>query len=76
MNGSVANIPESIVRRSAQRLRARANSALSLILEVLREIFDEAAYERFLRRHSLPNSRGAYAHFVEEQDVGRKPRCC
>ena len=44
--------------------------------EILREIFDEAAYARFLARHQLANSPAAYAHFMEERDPARKPRCC
>jgi hypothetical protein len=44
--------------------------------EILREIFDEAAYARFLARHQLTNSPAAYAHFMEERDPARKPRCC
>jgi hypothetical protein len=53
------------------------NSAL-LFISVLREIFDESAYARFLRRTRLSNSRAAYAQFLQEHEVAkaRRPRCC
>ena len=44
----------------------------------LREIFDENAYARFLRRHSLSASVTSYAQFLEENKVERerRPKCC
>jgi hypothetical protein len=44
----------------------------------LREIFDEAAYDRFLAEHADTSSRKAYWHFLEERRSAqeRKPRCC
>ena len=44
----------------------------------LAEIFEEAAYTRFLQRHGIPSSRAAYAGFRRESEVSRarKPRCC
>ncbi len=44
----------------------------------LREIFDEAAYERFLKVHGLANSRGSYALYLRESHAARerRPRCC
>lgn len=49
-----------------------------LALAVLREIFDEAAYERFLIEHQLSASTGTYAAFCRdhEQRKLRRPRCC
>ncbi len=51
---------------------------LRLVWAALREIFDEAAYDRFLASHEVPNSRGSYARFLEERRSSqeRKPRCC
>jgi hypothetical protein len=48
------------------------------LLAVFREIFDEAAYARFLRRTQMTHSRQAYAAFWRERELthARKPRCC
>ncbi len=52
--------------------------AARLLFAVLREIFDEAAYERFLRRHELSATGASYAHFCREHYQGKqaRPRCC
>jgi hypothetical protein len=49
-----------------------------ILLATLREIFDEAAYARFLRRTEMASSRAAYAAFWRERESGhaRRPRCC
>jgi hypothetical protein len=46
--------------------------------EMLREIFDEASYTRFLRSAQMPSSPQAYAAFWREREAGhaRRPRCC
>jgi hypothetical protein len=47
-------------------------------MATLREIFDEAAYERFLERAGMVSSSAAYAAFrreFEEVEV-RRPKCC
>lgn len=48
------------------------------LLATLREIFDEAAYARFLRRAGMTSSPEAYAAFWRERESGQppKPRCC
>jgi hypothetical protein len=45
---------------------------------ILREIFDESAYQRFLDRSQLESSAKAYAVFRQEneQAKSRKPKCC
>jgi hypothetical protein len=49
----------------------------AVVLAVLREIFDEAAYARFLERNQLRSSGNAYAAFLREKVGTRpKPRCC
>lgn len=50
----------------------------ALLLATLREIFDEAAYTRFLLRSRLDSSRSAYAAFLQERESReqRRPRCC
>jgi hypothetical protein len=57
---------------------SRFRRVLHLLLETVREIFDESAYERFLIRHQLNSNRGAYALFLEEQETrkARQPKCC
>lgn len=51
--------------------------ALRLLVDALREIFDEAAYARFLQREGLRSSPQAYTAFLDER-AGRRPRarCC
>lgn len=45
---------------------------------VLREVFDESAYERFLLRTASARSVASYRAFLAEREVAtaRKPRCC
>lgn len=52
--------------------------AARIVLATLREIFDEAPYERFLRRTQMASSPRAYAAFCREQESGRarRPKCC
>jgi len=52
--------------------------ALTILLTALREIFDEAAYTRFLSRTGLPPSASTYAMFCQERDSlqARRHRCC
>lgn len=56
----------------------RLGRAMSLLLAVLREIFDESAYARFLARSHSPSSKTAYAAFLHEQTSAqaRRHRCC
>ncbi len=61
--------------------RAKANrfvQAARIMLATLREIFDEAAYERFLRRSQRISSAEAYAAFRQEFEAAktRRPKCC
>ena len=51
---------------------------LTTALAVLREIFDESAYARFLVRRELASSPLAYAEFLREIEHARarRPRCC
>jgi hypothetical protein len=57
---------------------SRFVKAARLVLATLREIFDESAYERFLRRKQMSSSRGAYAAFRQEFEEAktRTPKCC
>ncbi len=53
-------------------------NAAALFVSCLREIFDESAYMRFLRRRRMISSSTAYAEFCREQAAARarRPRCC
>ena len=52
--------------------------AARILMATLREIFDEAAYERFLTRTQMRSSANAYAAFRDEFEEAktRKPKCC
>jgi hypothetical protein len=68
-----------LIRRPRCGLSAtRLKKVLSLLLSALREIFDESAYARFLKRHQLSTSRASYARFLRENELAkaRRPRCC
>ncbi len=49
-----------------------------IFLATLREIFDESAYARFLKRSKLAPSRESYAAFLLERETTCpcRPRCC
>jgi hypothetical protein len=57
---------------------SRFLKAARIVLATLREIFDEAAYERFLQRSQMISSQAAYAAFWRERESSqaRRPRCC
>lgn len=51
--------------------------AVQIFICTLREIFDEAAYTRFLERTQAHSSPEAYAAFWRERESkAPKPRCC
>jgi len=49
-----------------------------VFVRVIREIFDESAYARFLSRTQTQSSPQAYAAFRRENELlkARRPRCC
>lgn len=51
---------------------------LTTLMAMLREIFDESAYMRYLEKNQLSSSREAYAGFLRECELvkARRPRCC
>ncbi len=51
---------------------------LRILRATLREIFDEAAYARFLGRERLVSSSAAYSAFLRESEEAksRRPKCC
>ena len=56
----------------------RIVSGWRTFVATLREIFDEAAYARFLERGGMVSSSAAYAAFRREFDEVkvRRPKCC
>ncbi len=62
----------------AKAIQAHFAHTISLCLAVLREIFDESAYARFLVRQQMRSSPQAYARFLHEhaQTRSRPDRCC
>ncbi|MGA7402886.1 MAG: hypothetical protein WCC99_02930 [Candidatus Sulfotelmatobacter sp.] len=61
-----------------KRVREMLRDFLATSFATLREIFDEAAYARFLSRAGLSSSSQAYAEFRREfeQAKMRRPKCC
>ena len=49
---------------------------LRLMLAILREIFDESAYERFCAREGADEGRVSYSDFVREREKIKKMGCC
>jgi hypothetical protein len=64
--------------RELFRLVSTLSQMASVSRAVLREIFDESAYQRFLDRSRLESSPDAYAIFLQENEQARsrRPRCC
>jgi hypothetical protein len=60
------------------KISSRLAAGFEILLAALREIFDESAYERFLKQEELASSAGAYAEFCRSRDQMkiRRPRCC
>jgi hypothetical protein len=61
-----------------KRARGIMSEFFSTAIATLREIFDEAAYARFLERAGMSVSRESYAAFRREWEEGkvRRPKCC
>jgi hypothetical protein len=58
-------------------LRQHLAGVIGLLWAALREIFDEAAYQRFLDTRRLPRSKESYASFLTDREAVRpRPRCC
>ena len=64
--------------QSGAAVPTRFVTTTSLLLSVLREIFDESAYSRFLARQEISSCPSAYAAFLREQEglKARRPKCC
>jgi hypothetical protein len=69
-SGSSCKTPEDFLQRLL--------NAISTFRAMLREIFDESAYDRFLLRTHASRSIASYRAFTRERDAAmlKKPRCC
>lgn len=57
-------------------VRTLLKVAMNTLFAMVREIFDESAYQRFLDRKQLASSPQAYAAFIREARSGRRLKCC
>ena len=71
-------VREKLEARVTKAILAAIVRSFAVLVEALREIFDESAYERFLIRSRLQSSPDAYAIFRQENEQAklRRPRCC
>lgn len=56
----------------------RLTRAAQIFVAMLREVFDESAYARFLERAQIQSSPQAYASFCREREAAKSrcPKCC
>ncbi|HJT00382.1 MAG TPA: hypothetical protein VJ756_14920 [Terriglobales bacterium] len=55
----------------------KLQQAGAICMAMLREIFDEAAYRRFLQRTGQAASRSSYKEFLRQTSNAKpRPRCC
>jgi len=47
-----------------------------LLHAILREIFDESAYERFRNRTGVDAGRDSYSQFLREREQIKNMKCC
>ncbi len=64
--------------RKISAIRPSITQPFRLLIAMLREVFDEAPYQRFLARSEVASSPVAYADFLREGETAkaRRPRCC
>jgi hypothetical protein len=74
--------PEVSITGSLDHRITRFSNSLfrcwGVIIATLHEIFDEAAYDRFLVRTRAARSVESYREFLREREavIVRRPRCC
>jgi hypothetical protein len=71
------DFPDHPITRSLSA-SVRFRKVTQTIRAVVREIFDESAYDRFLLRTQASRSVASYRDFTHERDaeMAKKPRCC
>jgi hypothetical protein len=59
-------------------MKKRVRRLFATLFAMLREVFDESAYQRFLLREKVAPSVASYAAFLAEYETvkARRPRCC
>ena len=64
--------------KGTEVVSAAMERVMRTVCMVLREIFEESAYARFLQRQRMGSSREAYAGFLRESQQCRekRARCC
>ena len=75
----VKESPFVMTRLAEEQAMSRFVKAARIVLTTLREIFDESAYERFLRRRQMSSSPAMPTpHSAEEFEEAktRRPKCC
>jgi hypothetical protein len=65
-------------RRHREKSGNRVRNAWKLFRDILAEVFDESAYQRFLRRTNDVATNESYRAFLREREttIAKKPRCC
>ncbi len=66
------------MRRTSYASVNHFRAVCRVLVDVLREVFDEAPYHRFLSRNRMTSSCKAYGEFRREYELAkaRRPRCC
>jgi hypothetical protein len=66
------------MNRLHQAIRNSTANLFGTMFAILREIFDEAPYARFLSRTGMKSSSEAYTAFRQEFEEAkvRRPKCC
>jgi hypothetical protein len=66
------------MKKYREGIRSLVAKIFTTLFAALREIFDEAAYSRFLNRAGMTSSSEAYASFRREFEGAkeRRPKCC
>ncbi len=61
-----------------QEIKNKLRNLTGIVHAMLREVFDETAYERYLTRTCSERSKESYRSFLYEREtvMARKPRCC
>jgi chromosome condensin MukBEF complex kleisin-like MukF subunit len=65
-------------RKRGGKLEHWARNVWTIFCAALGEVFDESAYERFLKQTCTSRSKESYRAFMHDREAAleRKPRCC
>lgn len=61
-----------------RRIYVAVRGTFQVLVAVIREVFDESPYERYLAHTRKARSVASYRAFLQEQErrIAQKPRCC